>query len=287
MNQIVKGYKAFEKGLRCRGYQYTIGEEHSHDGDIELCAKGFHFCQNPMDLLSFYPLVDEKGEVTEFAEVESIGDVKSDEQKSVTNKLRIVAKLDLSAFIKASLGFMWEKCTGGKEIDKLVKSTKKGVLKKNVSEKEEARLAASGWNSQLAASGWNSQLAASGADSQLAASGWNSQLAASGDRSRLAASGDRSRLAASGWNSRLAASGDRSRLAASGWNSQLAMEAGDSIAAAVGPNSQIKGKNGDWMILAEYDNDGKVIGVVSGKIDGKKLKEDVWYTVQKGKFIAI
>jgi hypothetical protein len=41
------------------------------------------------------------------------------------------------------------------------------------------------------------------------------------------------------------------------------------------------------MILAEYDNDGKVIGVVSGKIDGKKLKEDVWYTVQKGKFIAI
>jgi len=269
MNQTVKGFKAFEKGLKCRGYQYKMGEEHVHDGDTELCERGFHFCKDPMELLNFYPLVDENGEMTEFAEVESTGEVKSDEQKSVTNKLRIVAKIDLPAFIKASLGFMWEKCTGGKTIDELVSSTKKGIVKKNVSEKDEA------------------QLAASGDASQLAASGNASRLAASGDASRLAASGNASQLAASGYASRLAASGNASQLAASGNDSRLAMEAGDSIAAAIGPNSKIKGKKGDWMVLAEYNDDGKVIRVVSGKIDDKKLKEDVWYSVKGGKFVAV
>jgi len=49
-----------------------------------------------------------------------------------------------------------------------------------VSNENEARLAASGFNSRLAASGFNSRLAASGDDSQLAASGDNSVIASAG-----------------------------------------------------------------------------------------------------------
>jgi len=44
-------------------------------------------------------------------------------------------------------------------------------------------------------------------------------------------------------------------------------------------------KNGGWITLAEYDDNGVVKFVKSAKIDGKKLKEDVWYKLENKKFV--
>jgi hypothetical protein len=44
----MKGYKAFNKGLVCRGKRYaenTVFEEE----DAEICRSGMHFCKNPLD----------------------------------------------------------------------------------------------------------------------------------------------------------------------------------------------------------------------------------------------
>lgn len=65
----MKGYKAFEKGMVCKGKQYaenTVFEEET----AEICKSGMHFCKNPLDVLNYYPLVDENGNMSEFAEVE-------------------------------------------------------------------------------------------------------------------------------------------------------------------------------------------------------------------------
>ena len=169
--KIKKGFKAFKKGLKCQDFQYEENTEYEIKEEPILCEKGFHYCGNPLDTLDYYDLCD-----SEFAEIEDSGITKSDDTKSVTNKIKIKEKLDLSGFIKASFDFLWKK----------------------------------GNNSQLAASGNYSKLAASGDFSQLAASGNFSQLAASGNYSQLAASGYSSKLAASGNYSQLAASGENS-----------------------------------------------------------------------------
>lgn len=36
-----------------------------------------HFCEDPFDVLRAYPLVNSDGEITEFAEVEAVGDVRN------------------------------------------------------------------------------------------------------------------------------------------------------------------------------------------------------------------
>jgi len=176
--QKVTGYKAFNKGLKCRGFQYKIGETYTTDKDIKLCDTGFHFCQNPLDVLGYYDLVDSDANLTEFAKVESTGEVKTGDNKSVTNKITIKSKLTLPAFIKASVEFAWEKCSenDAKDID-------------------------TGDSSRLATSGHSSQLATSGDYSQLATSGHYSQLATSGHYSRLAIKGKHSVGAAIGRNS--------------------------------------------------------------------------------------
>jgi len=64
-------YKAFDKDLKCGGFQYAIGETHTHDGDVIACESGFHSCFSPFDCWNYYDLTDSR-----FALVEVSGETK-------------------------------------------------------------------------------------------------------------------------------------------------------------------------------------------------------------------
>jgi len=51
---IIKGYKATDKDMKCRGFQFELGVWHEHDGELSLCSSGFHFCQYPSGPWSYY-----------------------------------------------------------------------------------------------------------------------------------------------------------------------------------------------------------------------------------------
>lgn len=92
----MKGYKAFGPGMICRGKQYaenTVFEEES----AVICKSGMHFCKEPLEVLEYYPLVNNDGEITEFAEVEALDEpVTDDNKKYCTKKLKIGAKIGSS-----------------------------------------------------------------------------------------------------------------------------------------------------------------------------------------------
>lgn len=98
----MKGYKGFRKGLICKDKQYaenTIFEE----PEANICVNGMHFCKNPMDVLDYYPLIDDNGEMCEFSEVEALDEaLTNDEKKYCTKKLKIGARMSLAEFIRAS-----------------------------------------------------------------------------------------------------------------------------------------------------------------------------------------
>jgi len=230
----IKGYKAFNRGLKCKDFQYEVGKEYKTD-KIKLCETGFHFCENPLDVLDFYDLCD-----SEFAEIEAWGEIETDDKKSVTDNIKINAKLDLPLFIKASFDFLWEKCKN-KEKDSGNSSqlASSGNSSKLASSGNSSKLASSGNSSKLASSGNSSQLASSGNSSKLASSGNSSKLASSGNYSQLASSGNSSQLASSGYSSKLASSGNYSQLASSGNSSKLASSGNSSKLASSGNSSQL------------------------------------------------
>lgn len=166
----MKGYKGFRKGLICKSKQYaenTIFEE----SEANICVNGMHFCKNPMDVLDYYPLIDNNGEMCEFSEVEAMDEtLTNDEKKYCTKKLKIGARLSLVEFIKASFDVTYRQIK--EEVD-------------NVSEKENvvdnAKLAG-GDNATLA--GGNGATLAGGDNAKLAGGHW--AKLAGGDNATLA-----------------------------------------------------------------------------------------------------
>ena len=153
----MKGYKSFDKNLKCRGVQYEIGKTYE-EKEAKLCKSGIHFCENPLDILDYYDLCNSR-----FAEIEAdkVSDEKSEfDSKRVAKKLTVRAEISLKGLIDAAFNFLFEK-----------------------SENTEDVQYASGDVSKLAASGDWSQLAASGNSSHLAASGYRSKCEVKGKNS--------------------------------------------------------------------------------------------------------
>jgi len=49
----MKVYKATDKNMQCRGFQFEQGKTYEED-TAKLCKKGFHACADPIDLLQYY-----------------------------------------------------------------------------------------------------------------------------------------------------------------------------------------------------------------------------------------
>jgi hypothetical protein len=261
-------YKAFDKNLACRNFQYEVGKTYEHPGRVAICSAGFHSCENPFDVLNYYDLIDSR-----FCIVRASGEIArhSDDGKMASAKLTVEAELKLPDFISKCITYLLK--------------TAKGENVQAASG-DSSKLAASGYYSQLAASGDSSQLAASGDSSQLAASGDSSKLAASGYYSKLAASGYYSQLAASGYSSKLAASGDYSKLAASGYYSKLEVKGAKSAAATVGPNSTVWAVAGTPVAICEYDSKGNPKSFATGIAGKGGVPADTWLIAKGGKLVA-
>lgn len=61
----IKGYKAFNRGMICKGKQYEENTTYEEKGN-KICEAGvMHFCENPFDVLNYYPLIDEDGNISD------------------------------------------------------------------------------------------------------------------------------------------------------------------------------------------------------------------------------
>ena len=285
----MKGFKAFGKGMICRGKQYaenTVFEEK----EAVICRSGMHFCENPLDVLDSYPLIDINGNIVEVAEVEALDECQTDDNKKYcTKKLKIGFKLSLSAFVKAAIDFAFEKSDDKVLTGDCAKLASSGDYAKLASSGDCAKLASSGDCAQLASSGDYAQLAGSGYCAKLASSGDCAQLASSGDYAQLASSGYCAKLASSGYGAKLASSGDCAKLASSGDCAQLASSGDGAVIAGIGICNTAKGKKGSWLVLAEWvynDIEEKYIPVCvkAAQIDGAVIKEDTFYKLENGEF---
>ena len=78
LTPVAEGYKIFNNDWTAdqSGYDFkdpvtgkAVGTVHRVGGKIVCCENGFHFCENPLDCLTYYPMV----QWNKFAKVRGYG----------------------------------------------------------------------------------------------------------------------------------------------------------------------------------------------------------------------
>jgi hypothetical protein len=84
----LKGYKGFDKDLKCRRFQYEVGQTYEMPESPSVCNWGFHFCEKIINVHGYYDLGNSR-----ICEVEALGLMVRDGTKIATNEIKIVREL--------------------------------------------------------------------------------------------------------------------------------------------------------------------------------------------------
>lgn len=105
-DKTIRGFKGFDKDLKCRGFQYEIGKDYEQEGEVKCCKRGFHFCENPLDVFIYYSPSDSR-----YCEVEGYGnaDEANDDSKLATSNIHISAEIGLNRLINDGVKFILDK----------------------------------------------------------------------------------------------------------------------------------------------------------------------------------
>ncbi|MGU6574945.1 DUF7666 domain-containing protein [Salmonella enterica subsp. enterica serovar Oranienburg] len=107
MTKEIVTFKGFNKDLKCRDFQFKIGNTFHHDGKVEACGSGFHACECPFDVFSYYPPAESR-----YAETISFGVIDREEigdTKIASASITIKAELTLPQFIQRGIEWIWSK----------------------------------------------------------------------------------------------------------------------------------------------------------------------------------
>ena len=112
--EVIKGFKGFDKDLKCRDKQYAIGETFTED-DTKLCEYGMHFCENPHDIFGYY----EAGNNNRFCEVEAsdVSDERENDSKRVAKTLFVKAEISVFQICKIAVSTFFENFGFKKKIE--------------------------------------------------------------------------------------------------------------------------------------------------------------------------
>ena len=314
--KVIKSYKAFDKNMQCRGFQYEVGKEYEMDGEIKCCNRGFHACKSPLEVWDYYDMLNSR-----FAEVEQSCKIDEEENstKVCSSHIKIKAELKLADII--NIGVEWLK-----DITSPTKIKATETLNDNGG--DYAQIGSSGGYTQIGSSGDYAQIGSSGDSAKIGSSGGYAQIGSSGDSAKIGSSGGYAKIGSSGDSAKIGSSGGYAKIGSSGGYAQIGSSGGyaqigssggyaqigssgdsakigssgdsaqidstgeDSVIMCAGKGSKAKAKVGSWITLTEWErNDDKKrrvpLCVKTEYVDGNNIKADTWYQLQNGEFVEV
>ncbi|EBR3463160.1 hypothetical protein B7816_18325 [Salmonella enterica] len=279
MTKEIVTFKGFNKDLKCRDFQFAIGETFHHDGKVEACGSGFHACECPFDVFSYYPPAESR-----YAETISFGVIDREEigdTKIASASITIKAELTLPQFIQRGIEWIWSK------IDK---SLEQQIMTGNRSAATNTgnRSAAINTGDRSAATNTGNRSAATNTGYQSAAINTGDRSAATntGDRSAATNTGDRSAATNTGNRSAATNTGNRSAATNTGYQSAAEVSGSQSVAASLGIEGKARASEGGAIVLCYRDEDGELIHIRASKVGENGVMPDTWYQLNEdGEFV--
>ena len=261
----MKVYKGTDKDMKCRGFQYKLGEAAVFDGEPHLCRAGLHACEQPIDVLNHYA----PNESRYFeADAEEVTDERElNDSKIVAKKMTLKAEIGVPGLVKAQIEYIKNQI-GFEDAIKRANAEKKNH--------------ATGYQGAASATGY---LGAASATGDLGAA------SATGDRGAASATGDRGAASATGNQGAASATGDLGAASATGNQGAASATGKAGVALAAGYECKAMGALGCAICCVERGEwDGETYPIVAVKaaiVDGEKIKADTWYCLKNGEFVEV
>ncbi|EDG6699635.1 hypothetical protein B8184_20375 [Salmonella enterica subsp. enterica serovar Kentucky] len=252
MTKEIVTFKGFNKDLTCRDFQFAIGETFHHDGKVEACGSGFHACECPFDVFSYYPPAESR-----YAETISFGVIDREEEgdtKIASASITIKSELTLPQFIQRGIEWIWSK------IDK---SLEQQIMTGN----------------QSAATNTGNRSAATN-------TGYRSAATNTGDWSAATNTGYQSAATNTGYQSAATNTGYQSAATNTGNRSAAEVSGSQSVAASLGIEGKARASEGGAIVLCYRDEDGELIHIRASKVGENGIMPDIWYQLNEdGEFV--
>ncbi|EGY5073484.1 hypothetical protein JBN63_003108 [Salmonella enterica subsp. enterica serovar Braenderup] len=253
MTKEIVTFKGFNKDLKCRDFQFEIGKTFHHDGKVEACVSGFHACECPFDVFSYYSPADSR-----FAETISFGITNREEDgdtKIASASITIKAELTLPQFIQRGIEWIWSK------IDKSLE--------------------------QQIMCGYRSAATNTGNCSAATNTGNCSAATNTGNCSAATNTGNCSAATNTGNRSAATNTGDWSAATNTGDWSAAEVSGSQSVAAAFGIEGKARASEGGAIVLCYRNEDGELIHIRASKVGENGIMPNTWYQLNEdGEFVA-
>ena len=261
----MKVYKGTNKDMKCRGFQYKLGETAVFDGEPHLCTAGLHACEQPIDVLNHYTPNESRYFEAEAEEVSA--ERESSDSKIVAKKMTLKAEIGVPGLVKAQIEYV--KSQIGFD----------DAIKRANAEKENH---ATGYLGAASATGYLGAASATGNRGAASATGYRGAASATGNRGAASATGYLGAASATGDLGAASATGDLGAASATG-------KAG--VALAAGLECKAMGALGCAICCVERGEwNGKTYPIVAVKaaiVDGENIRADTWYQLKNGKFVEV
>ncbi|ECN2036641.1 hypothetical protein GOG02_003521 [Salmonella enterica] len=306
MTKEIVTFKGFNKDLKCRGFQFAIGETFHHDGKVEACGSGFHACECPFDVFSYYPPAESR-----YAETISFGITDSEEggdTKIASSSITIKDELTLPQFIQRGIEWIWSKIDKSLEqqimcgswsaatntgYQSAATNTGDWSAATNTGDRSAATntgdcSAATNTGYQSAATNTGSRSAATNTGDWSAATntGYQSAATNTGDWSAATNTGDWSAATNTGNRSAATNTGYQSAATNTGDCSAAEVSGSQSVAASLGIEGKARASEGGAIVLCYRDEDGELIHIRASKVGENGIMPNTWYQLDKdGEFV--
>jgi hypothetical protein len=267
----MKAYKGFNKNLMCRDFQYVEGETYKHESEVVKCtSRGFHACEYPIDVFSYY---NPSCNVFHIVEMGGQIDKSDDNSKLASAEITIKASITIPEMVQRSVDWIMSK----------TENTETNTGYQSAATNTGNRSAATNTGDQSAATNTGNRSAATNTGDYSAATNTGDYSAATntGNRSAATNTGYQSAATNTGNYSAVTNTGNYSAATNTGNYSAATVEGEKSVALASGHGSKANGALGCAIFLVYRDNDYNIIHARGEVVDGKKVKPNTFYSLDK------
>ena len=257
--------------------------EYRCDENIILCEKGFHACEEPLDVLNYYSEPDSR-----YCTVEQSGEIircEHNNNKQVSSKIKIIKEIGLDGLVKAEVERLKETTKNNETDEAIIKSECDNACVNSIGAFTD--IYSKGYGTQIYSGGYDTKIISDGSGAIIGSEGSYNDIYSIGCRARICSIGNNAKIIANE-RSTIYSTGDYAQISTTGIGVVVYSLGYHSIINCQGVNTMVRAKKGSWITLTE----GKIIcGVLEVScvktkyVDGERIKEDTFYAIRNGEFV--